>query len=164
MKTSPTMQALYALAQRPEGVTTADASRLFGISGGLIGNRLANMADTGRIRREALGQDRRHLWRFVADPAVPWATAERRAKERIAAKIEESKQRIANAMRQGKDGVIASPTRTTTRTIDGRSVKVTIGPCSPDMRFHVERPARTFSALALGSYLPTESAISRAYG
>lgn len=164
MKTSPTMQALYALAQRPEGVTTADASRLFGISGGLIGNRLANMADTGRIRREALGQDRRHLWRFVADPAVSWSKADTIARKRIAAKIAESKARVAHAMNHGTGGIIASPTRTTTRTIDGRKVPVTIGPCSPDMRFHVERPARTFSALALGSYLPTESAISRAYG
>lgn len=129
MSNRPTMQALYALAQRPEGVTTADAARLFGLSGGLICNRLANMADTGRIRREPLGHDRRHRWRFVADPSVAWATAERRAKERIAAKIEESKQRIAHAMKHGKDGVIAAKSRTTTRTIDGRSVKVTIGPC-----------------------------------
>lgn len=163
MRTAPTMQALYALAQRPEGVTTADVAKRYGLSGGLVSNRLANMADTGRLRREPLGQDRRHRWRFVADPAVPWATAERRAKERIAAKIEESKQRIAHAMKHGKDGVIAAKSRTTTRTIDGRAVKVTIGPCSPDMRFHVAKPDRTFAALALGSYLPSESAVARAY-
>lgn len=164
MTSHPTMQALYTMAARPCGVSAGDAARAYGLDPDMVYNRLENMVATGRLTRRRVKQGGKRLcWHFFADPSVPWSAAERKAKARIAAKIEEAKQRIARAITHGKDRPIGAKARRTTRMIDGRRVPVTIGPCSPDMRFHVKQVREPyFGNLAIGSYLPSDTAISRA--
>lgn len=148
-------RALYALAQRPCGVTSVEAIAahpdLFPPSKCNCAAMLGSMAKSNRLKSKPVREGKVKS-RYFADASVPWSDVE----QRIRAKVKEHQAALAAANKSRKP----PPVKLTpaTEVIVPAHVKVTVGPCHPvDARYQCEPGERVwgcgFAALKPGQYI-----------
>jgi hypothetical protein len=163
---SEAVRIIYALAQRPEGVSSPEIAAATGIENSEVHGHIRWMCDSGRLRKRKVNEGRVRS-RFYADPNVSIDVLAAKRAERVRLEHEARLARSNAALREPFKVKSASTAAVEWRVVDGRRVKVTVCPAGTDQRF-TARPgdvAQVFGCLGPGRYLDRgETWASRAYG